>query len=180
MYLFPVIFVEAAKLESGVTINAPSTTETEKICDDTLDNDNDGKIDADDPDCGAAPANPATGICGLQIVSGVPIRYGILNPGQESQWQNVMVRNVGNVSGKLMVKGGDWIKSVAGYPTVSGPEITYVSFNPYGTWTALKSNEFQLTAVGAGHSQQLYYMLKVPPSGFSGPFRQELSIDLIC
>lgn len=44
VYLFPVIFVEGAKLESGVTITAPTTTETEKICDDMIDNDNDGGI----------------------------------------------------------------------------------------------------------------------------------------
>ena len=67
VYLFPFIFVEAAKLESGVTINAPSTPETEKICDDTIDNDNDGKIDAADEDCAAAPAGPTAGTCGLQI-----------------------------------------------------------------------------------------------------------------
>ena len=30
IYVFPFVFVEAAKLESGVTIKAPSTTETEK------------------------------------------------------------------------------------------------------------------------------------------------------
>ena len=71
MYLFPFIFVEAAKLESGVTINSPSTTETEKICNDTIDNDNDGKIDTRDEDCAGALAGP-TAECGAQIVSGVP------------------------------------------------------------------------------------------------------------
>ena len=64
VYLFPVIFVEGAKLQSGVTITAPPTTETEKICDDTIDNDNDGKIDAADEDCAAAPAGPTEETCG--------------------------------------------------------------------------------------------------------------------
>ena len=72
--------MEGAKLQSGVTINAPSTTETEKICDDTIDNDNDGKIDAADEDCGGSGP---PGTCGLQI-SGVPINYGQVNPGQQS------------------------------------------------------------------------------------------------
>ena len=53
VYLFPFNAVDAAKLQSGVTITAPATTETEKICDDTIDNDNDGKIDAADEDCAA-------------------------------------------------------------------------------------------------------------------------------
>ena len=95
VYLFPFIFVEGAKLESGVTIKAPSTTETEKICDDTIDNDNDGKIDANDEDCAAAPAGPTAGTCGLQIESGVPINYGQLNPGQDSAEQKVAIKNVG-------------------------------------------------------------------------------------
>ena len=32
---FRFVFCRGAKLESGVTVTAPSTTETEKICDDT-------------------------------------------------------------------------------------------------------------------------------------------------
>ena len=54
VYLFPFAFVDAAKLQSGVTINAPSTTQTETICNDTIDNDNDGKIDAADENCATA------------------------------------------------------------------------------------------------------------------------------
>jgi hypothetical protein len=57
VYVFTFTFVDAAKLESGVEIIAPTTTETEKICDDTIDNDNDGKIDGDDQDC-AGPKRP--------------------------------------------------------------------------------------------------------------------------
>ena len=144
VYLFPVIFVEGAKLESGVTIKAPSTTQTEMICDDTIDNDDDGKIDAADEDCAIPDTGPPS-TCKLQIEHGVPINYGQLKPGQESQVQLVVVNNVGFLNGKIMVKGGDWISDAAGSPTVYGPEITYVSsnINP-GTWTALKSNEFQL------------------------------------
>ena len=61
VYLFPVIFVEGAKLESGVTIKAPSTTQTEMICDDTIDNDDDGKIDAADEDCAIPDTGPPSG-----------------------------------------------------------------------------------------------------------------------
>jgi hypothetical protein len=146
-----------------------------------MDNDNDGDIDADDADCVAAPAGPATENCGLKIESAVPINYGQLNPGQESQEQSVVVKNFGFVTAKIMVKGGDWISDAAGSPTVSGPEITYVSINPAaGTWTALKSNEFQLGGLPGQNRAEIWYQLKVPPSGFSGSLHQELSIDLIC
>jgi hypothetical protein len=182
VYLFPFVFVEAAKLQSGVTINAPSTTQTEKICDDMMDNDNDGDIDADDADCVAAPAGPATENCGLKIESAVPINYGQLNPGQESQVQRVDLRNVGFVSGKIMVKGGDWISDAAGNPTVSGPEITHVSITsiPWSDKAALKSNAIELGVLGPDDRTSLWYQLKVPVSGFSGSLHQELSIDLIC
>ena len=131
VYLFPFIFVQAAKLESGVTINAPATTETEKICNDTIDNDNDGKIDATDEDCAAAPAGPTAGTCGLQIVSGVPINYGQLTPGQESAEKRVMIKNEGTSQklAKLMIKGGNWVSDAAPNPTISGPEITFVTMS---------------------------------------------------
>ena len=78
VYLFPVIFVEAAKLESGVTINAPTTTPPPAgTCPDT---NGDGTPDVTGGDC-TSPTGPAAGTCGLQIVSGVPINYGQLNPG---------------------------------------------------------------------------------------------------
>ena len=66
VYVFPFAFVDAAKLQSGVTINAPSTTQTETICNDTIDNDNDGKIDAADENC-AANNSPTAEPCGLNI-----------------------------------------------------------------------------------------------------------------
>src|SRR5437867_4193573 len=128
VYLFPFNSVHAAKVESGVTINAPSTTETEKICNDGIDNDNDGKIDANDQDC-AAPA--ATATCGLQIMSGSPINYGQLNVGQVSVEQKVTLRNAGTAPAKVMVKAGDWIGGTSATPIkLYGPEITRVAFTP--------------------------------------------------
>jgi hypothetical protein len=133
VYLFPVIFVEAAKLQSGVTITAPATTETEKICDDAIDNDNDGKIDANDQDCAPSSAEPAVEICGngkddnkngkideagcvlvrgftcgLQILSGVPVNYGQVTIGQDSAEQKVTIKNVGTATATILVKGGGW------------------------------------------------------------------------
>ena len=193
VYLFPVIFVEGAKLESGVTINAPSTTQTEMICDDTIDNDNDGKIDANDEDCAAAAVGPTPGTCGLQIVSGVPINYGQLNLGQDSAEQKVIYKNVGNTSGSIMVKGASWVASDLGSPTsdlriVLGPEATHVSNEEHRVWEnkfALQSNEFPLGQLPAGATGQSYWQLRLPPSLnvdlrlLESP-HQEVSIDLLC
>ena len=188
VYLFPVIFVEAAKLESGVTITAPATTETEKICNDQMDNDNDGKIDAADQDCAAAPAGTGR-ICGLQIVSGVPINYGQLNPGHESNEQIVRIKNEGPsyVVARIMIKGGNWISDAAGNATIYGPEITHVSVGPDGTyWSkkALSSNEIQIPGEGFGinfgQTLPLYFQVMVPVSGVSGSLHQEVTIDLLC
>ena len=180
VYLFPFIFVEAAKLESGVTINGTPTPETEKICDDQMDNDNDGKIDADDEDCAAAPAGPATTRCELKIESLVPINYGQLNPGQDSQPQGVGFRNVGSDPATILVKGGDWISDVTGKP-VAGPEITDVRRSQSGDKVPLKTYPFEFgSQVPAGGLAVLWYHVKVPVSGFSGSLHQELSIDLKC
>ena len=97
IYVFPFVFVEAAKLESGVTIKeaAPPTNETapptNEICNNGIDDNGNGAID--EVTCLPPPA----GTCGLQIVSGVPINYGQLNPGQDSAEQKVTIKNEGTL-----------------------------------------------------------------------------------
>jgi len=183
MYLFPFIFVEAAKLQSGVTINAPATTETEKICDDTMDNDNDGKIDADDPDCAAAPTGPTARTCGLQIVSGVPINYGQLTAGQASGEKQVLIKNEGTVTGNIMIKGGDWISDSAPNPTISGPGTTRVGIAPLidlGSKKALSSDGLEFGQISGGKSEDFYFQFRGFVNGPSGSFHQEVTIDLLC
>ena len=185
--LFPFVFVEAAKLQSGVTINAPSTTETEKICDDTIDNDNDGKIDANDEDC-AAPTGPTAGTCGLRIMSGVPINYGQLNPGQDSAEQKVRIYNEGQTPAKIMIKGGDWISDAAGNPTISGPEVTHVTldfFTGYDTKLPLHNNEMELVQflgqlIPDGTDKFVSFQVRAWENVPSGSFHQEVTIDLLC
>ena len=174
VYLFPVIFVEGAKLQSGVTITAPPTTETEKICDDTIDNDNDGKIDAADEDCAAAPAGPTEETCGLQIVDGVPINYGQIKKPDSSSVQEVTIKNVGNTLAGIMIKGSNWISDAAPNPTISGPEDTFV-----GGW-ALKSNyNHEFGKIVDGQSLPLYFQIKEPVWP-PGSYHQEVTIDLVC
>lgn len=133
LYVLPLVvpLANAAQLESGVEIIAPTTIETEKICDDTIDNDNDGKIDGDDQDCAGpkrppseiaeicgngndqdcvvAPADPTAGTCGLEIIlDGVQINYGFLENDQESAEQKVIIKNQGNLDAKIMIKGDEW------------------------------------------------------------------------
>ena len=78
-----------------------------------------------------------------------------------------------------MIKGGDWISNAPGSP-VSGPEITYVAINGLPPFIPLKSNEFQIGMLKYQSPTTIWYVLKVPPSGFSGSLHQELSIVLLC
>jgi hypothetical protein len=152
VYVFPFTFVDAAKLESGVEIIAPTTTETEKICNDTIDNDNDGKIDGDDQDCAGpkrppaeiaeicgkgndqdcvvAPADPTAGTCGLQIIldGGVQMNYGVLKNDQESVEQKVIIKNQGNVDAKIMIKGDEWwgLQSIPQNPNLPAGQVVTV------------------------------------------------------
>jgi hypothetical protein len=192
VYVFPFAFVDAAKLQSGVTINAPATTETEKICNDTIDNDNDGKIDANDGDCAAAPAGPTAGTCGLQIVDGVPINYGQLTPAQDSTEQKVTIKNEGTsqTPAKIMIKGGDWISDAEAdpdpaliNPAISGPEITHVAIAPNLDWSnkkALSLGGWELGQISAGQTIPIYFQFKVPINAPSGSFHQDVTIDLLC
>jgi hypothetical protein len=182
VYLFPFAFVEAAKLESGVTITAPSTTETEKICDDTIDNDNDGKIDAADEDCAAAPAGPTPGTCGLQIVSGVPINYGQLTVGQVSNEQKVTIKNVGTAPAIVMVKGSAWTGGTPPNDTYNA-EITRVAVTPgmeFPKKFAVHSSEATtLGDVGAGQEADSFWSMYAD-NHLSGSPHQEVTIDLTC
>ena len=184
VYLFPVIFVEAAKLESGVTINGTSIPETEN-CYDTIDNDNDGKIDTRDEDCAAALAGP-TAACEVQIVSGVPINYGQLTAGQISAEKQVIIKSVesGVITGEVVriyIKGGNWVSDEAPNPTISGPEVTHVTNIPnnlfnYYERKSLSSNEFQRFSISAGVNTPVFFEVKVPVNASSGSFHQEVTI----
>ena len=182
VYLFPVIFVEAAKLQSGVTINATSEMDTQEICGDAIDKDNDGKVDADDQDC-AVPTSPAD-TCELEIESGVPINYGELNAGQVSDEQKVTIKNVGTATAQIMVKAGDWIGGTSADPMkMIGPEITRVAVSPnmvFGNKFPLQSSEATaLSDLGPGQEVDSFWSLYADPK-LSGSPHQEVNIDLIC
>ena len=189
VYLFPFVFVEAAKVESGVTINAPTTTPPPAgTCPDI---NGDGIPDMTGGVCTSPPGSTAE-TCGLQIVSGVPINYGQLNPGQGSAEQRVIIKPEG--FGKIMVKGGDWISDAAGNPTISGPEITHVSDWAFGITSPqlfvpqlyymhkpLTSNGSQIGLAVGRDTVSIYFQLLIPDSfsGF-GSLHQEVTIDLLC
>ena len=184
MYLFPVIFVEGAKLESGVTIKAPSTTPPPAgTC---TDSNGDGINDATLQPCGST-TGPAGGTCGLQIVSGVPINYGQLTLGQTSAEKQVMIKNEGTSLAKVMLKGDDWKIDEAGNPSVSGPEATHATIMQpnveYSQKATLTNTGKEFAAIQGGQSIPFYFQFKVPataPTDFSGSLHQEVTMDLLC
>lgn len=157
VYLFPFAFVDAAKVQSGVTINAPSTNET-------------------------APAGPAAGTCGLQIMTGAPINYGQLNVGQVSNEQKVTIKNVGTATAKVMVKASDW---TGGSPPNDRyvAEITSVAVTPgmeFGKKFALHSSEATaLGDLGPGQEGDSFWSVYADPH-LTGSPHQEVTLDLTC
>ena len=191
VYVFPFVFVDAAKFQSGVTIKgaAPPTNETapptNEICNNGIDDDGNGAID--EVTCLPPPA----GTCGLQVVSGVPINYGQINPGQVSAEQIVSVKNEGTspTPAKIMIKAGDWISDAAGNPIIFPTMITHVAIAPnleYDNKKALSSGGWELGQISGGQSIPVYFQMK--PAGatdaslnsFTGSLRQDVTIDLLC
>ena len=155
MHVFPFIFVEAAKLQSGVTISAPSTNEI----------------------------SPA-GTCGLQIMTGAPINYGQLNAGQVSDEQKVTIKNLGTATAQIIVKAGDWIGGTSANPIkMSGPEVTRVAVTPgkdFGTKFALHTAEATILGdLGAGQTGESFWSV-YGDNHLSGSPKQEVTIDLTC
>ena len=142
-----------------------------------IDNDHDGSTDLEDEDCFAQGAT-----CGLQIVSGVPINYGLLSLGQLSTEQKVTIKNEGTSLAKVMLKGGDWISDAAGNPIISGPEITRAAIASvdYNNKKSLSSNGWELAAMPGGYFLSVFFQFKVPTSGVVGSLHQEVTIDLTC
>ena len=181
VYLFPVIFVEGAKLQSGMTVILPTTTPSPAgTCPDT---NNDGLNDATLAPC-VSPAGPAAGTCGLQIVSGVPINYGQLTAGQTSAEKQVMIKNEGTSTtpAKLMIKGGNWVSDAAPNPTISGPEVTRVAIAPvdFNNKKSLSLAGWELGQLSGGQSIPVYFQFLTWVNAPSGSFHQDVTIDLLC
>ena len=186
--LFPFAYVDAAKFQSGVTITAPTTTPPPAgTC---ADSNNDGVDDNTGAVCGSQTA-PTAGTCGLQIVSGVPINYGQINPDQESAEQKVTIKNEGTsqTPAKIMIKGGDWVSDAAGNPTIFPSMNTHVAIAPnleWGTKKPLSSAGWELGGMSGGQSIPVYFQMK--PGGatlatlnsFTGSLHQDVTIDLLC
>jgi hypothetical protein len=154
VYLFS-FNVNAAKVESGVTINPPSP-----------------------------PTAPTAGTCGLQIISGVPINYGQLNVSQVSAEQKVTIKNVGTAPAKVLVSAGDWIGGTSANPIkLYGPEITRVAVSPgmeFAKKIALhKDVTTTLGDLGPGVTGETFWSLYADPK-LSGSPHQDVAIDLNC
>ena len=185
IYVFPFVFVEAAKLESGVTIKeaAPPTNETasptNEICNNGIDDNGNGATD--EVTCLPPPA----GTCELLIVSGVPINYGQVKPGQDSAEQKITIKNVGTSakSAVIIIKGGNWISDAAGNPTISGPEYTHFTRDVglyYDMKNILSSKGAFLGSIAGGQSLTAYFQFRPMPNVYSGSFHQEVTLESIC
>lgn len=192
-YLFPFAYVNGAKFQSGVTITAPSGTPTPPPEGSCQDANGDGINDVTGSPCQAASAPPA-GTCGLQLVSGVPINYGQLTPGQTSAEQRVTIKNEGTsqTPAKVMIKGGNWVSdaAVASAPagtagagsTISGPEVTRVAISQvdFNNKKPLSLDGWELGQLTGGQSIPVYFQLLTWVNAPSGSFHQEVTIDLLC
>ena len=181
--LVPFAYVDGAKFQSGVTINAPTTTPPPAgTCPDT---NGDGIPDMTGGGVCTSPTAPTAGTCGLQIVSGVPINYGQLNLDQESAEQKVTIKNEGTsqTPAKIMIKGGDWVSDAAGNPTISGPEYTHFTRDVglyYDMKNILSSKGAFLGSIAGGQSLTAYFQFRPMPNVYSGSFHQEVTLESIC
>lgn len=176
-YVFLFASVDAAKIESGVTIVAPPPTTG--TCPDS---NNDGINDSTGAPCGTTTA-PTAGTCGLQILSGVPINYGQLNVGQVSSEQKVTYKNVGTATAKVMVKGSNWIGGTPDNPiTMQGGGHTRVATTPsmeFARKLPILSTDQILGELGAGQMGESFWSMYVD-KGMSGSPHQDVTLNLTC
>lgn len=177
--LFPLSFVDAEKIQSGVTIANPTgTTAPAGTC---PDGNGDGVNDMTGEVC-TINGEPA-GTCGLQIVSGVPINYGQLAPGQPSAEKQVMIKNTGNsqTPAKFTIKGGNWVNDATG-ATISGPEVTRAAIAPvdFNNKKSLSTTGWELGQMSGGQTIPVYFQFLAWVNAPSGSFHQDVSIDLLC
>ena len=176
--LFPFSYVDAEKIQSGVTIANPgATTPPAETCQ--------GGVNVMTGEACTAPTGPTAGTCGLQILSGVPINYGQLSLGQDSAEQKVVLKNEGTSQtvAKIMLKGGNWVSDAAGNPTISGPEVTRAAIAPGLTFEnkkSLSANGWELGGMAGGQSLTAYFQFRPWVNVPSGSFHQEVTIDLLC
>jgi hypothetical protein len=179
--VFPFSYVHAEKFQSGVTIASPgATTPPAGTCPDS---DGNGVNDMTGAPC-TSPTGPAAGTCGLQLVSGVPINYGQLAPGQPSAEKQVMIKNTGNsqTPAKFTIKGGNWVSDAAPNPTISGPEVTRVAIAPvdFNNKKALSLAGWELGQMTGGQTIPVYFQFLAWVNAPSGSFHQDVTIDLLC
>ena len=177
----PFSYVNAEKIQSGVTITTPgATTPPAGTCPDT---NGDGIPDMTGGVC-TSPTGPAAGTCGLQIVSGVPINYGQLAPGQPSAEKQVMIKNTGNsqTPAKFTIKGGNWVGDAAPNPTISGPEVTRAAIAPvdFNNKKSLTLAGWELGQMSGGQTIPVYFQFLAWANAPSGSFHQDVTIDLLC
>lgn len=174
----PLSIVNAEKLDSDEAINETSNMETEEKCDDTIHNDNNGKIADGDEKC-VESTSPVADTCELEIVSGDPIDYGQLIVGQQSDDQSIIAKNTGTADSKIIAKGGDWIDDVTGKPVIS-TQSTMIALRDITPFVILDSDEFSVGELHGGERVEILFKFKGANNDITGSFHQEVTLDLDC
>jgi hypothetical protein len=172
-----------AKFRSEVTIK--DNTQNNNC----LDADQNGLDDITSTVCGAQYdlEAPTMGTCGLSIVSGVPVNYGELTPGQDSAERAVTFQNDGNskTPAKVMIRGGDWVADelVGGQnQVISGPEVTRFSSSVgnYNGKSPVSKDAKEFSQISGGESSQVFLQFKAWDNPPIGSFHQDVTIDVLC
>ncbi len=85
--------------------------------------------------------------CGIDFVSGDPINYGALSPGQESAVSILVLDNTGDTLASLLVRGGDWLDGAL----VPHMDVGDTHYNPddpglpYASTIPLTSSDVEIT-----------------------------------
>jgi hypothetical protein len=180
---------ESASGFSGTKFRSEVTIKGSTQNNNCLDSDN-NRIDDNSGDvCDSQPNTEIStmGTCGLSIVSGIPVNYGELTPGQDSAERSVTFQNDGNskTPAKVMIKGGDWISDeLVGdqKQVISGPEVTRFSISPsnYDSKAPVSKDAKELSQIFGGESSDVFLQFKAWNNPPIGSFHQDVTIDLLC
>ena len=143
------------------------------------------------PDTGGGPTGQAEGqveilaapTCGISFVSGTPINFGSLIPGQESNQQTLTIDNTGDVFATLLVRGGDWVDEELNPQMVVGD--THYSSNiadPYPAMTELDySDQILNPTFDPNFNFDTYWTLLANIIGsFQGTLTQTIDFTVAC
>jgi len=154
---------------------------------------NDGKVFKIIPDSGGSGGIGSTqgqvdilaaDTCGISFVSGNPIDYGALVPGQESGLKTLVLDNTGNVFATLLVRGGDWVDGMSTTQmSVSDTHYDLSGMNSYAMMTPLSSTDSTVLSAmfDPNNNLPMFWQLLANIIGsFQGSLTQTVDFTVSC